>query len=78
LKAALPKTEAGQASFTIYINFYFHLHLNFVSQKKDVEKRGVGAGNEALIVKVKVKVKFTLEQATKSQKGSRGITVLFL
>ena len=29
-------------------------------------------------VKVKVKVKFTLEQATKAQKGSRGITPLFL
>jgi hypothetical protein len=27
---------------------------------------------------VKVKVKFTLEQATKAQKGSRGIAVLFL
>jgi len=26
----------------------------------------------------KVKVKFTLEQATKAQKGSRGIAVLFL
>jgi hypothetical protein len=29
-------------------------------------------------VKVKVKVKFTLEQATKAQKGSRGISLLFL
>ena len=27
---------------------------------------------------VKVKVKFTLEQATKVQKGSRGIAVFFL
>ena len=26
----------------------------------------------------KVKVKFTLEQATKAQKGSRGIAILFL
>jgi len=26
----------------------------------------------------KVKVKFTLEQATKAQKGSRGIAVLFV
>ena len=26
----------------------------------------------------KVKVKFTLEQATKAQRGSRGIAVLFL
>jgi hypothetical protein len=29
-------------------------------------------------VKVKVKVKVTLEQTTKAQRGSRGITVLFL
>ena len=28
--------------------------------------------------KVKVKVKFTLEQATKAQRGSRGIALLFL
>ena len=29
-------------------------------------------------VKVKVKVKFTLEQATKAQRGSRGVAVLFI
>ena len=29
-------------------------------------------------VKVKVKVKFTLEQAMKTQRGSRGIALLFL
>jgi hypothetical protein len=29
-------------------------------------------------IEVKVKVKFTLEQATKSQRGSRGIALLFL
>jgi hypothetical protein len=29
-------------------------------------------------VKVKVNVKFTLEQATKAQKWSRGIALLFL
>jgi len=29
-------------------------------------------------VKVKVKVVFTLEQATKAQRGSRGIALLFL
>jgi hypothetical protein len=28
--------------------------------------------------KVKVKVKFTLEQATKVERGSRGISLLFL
>jgi hypothetical protein len=31
-----------------------------------------------LYVKVKVKVTFTLEQATKAQRGSRGIALLFL
>jgi hypothetical protein len=30
------------------------------------------------ILEVKVKVKFTLEQATKAQRGSRGIPILFL
>jgi len=29
-------------------------------------------------VKGKVKVKFTLEQASKTQRGSRGIAILFL
>jgi hypothetical protein len=29
-------------------------------------------------IKVKVKVKFTLEQAMKAQRGRRGIAVLFL
>jgi len=29
-------------------------------------------------IKVKVKLKFTLEQATKAQRGSRGIALLFL
>jgi hypothetical protein len=31
-----------------------------------------------IIIKVKVKVKFSLEQATKTQRGSGGIAVLFL
>jgi len=30
------------------------------------------------MVKVKVKVKFTLAEATKAQRGSSGITILFL
>jgi hypothetical protein len=30
------------------------------------------------LIKVKVKVKVTLEQATKAQRGSRGIAILFL
>jgi hypothetical protein len=32
---------------------------------------------KVLIHKVKVKVKFTLEQTTKTQRGSRGIAILF-
>jgi hypothetical protein len=35
-------------------------------------------GNQNLKVKVNVKVKFTVEQATKTQTGSRGITLLFI
>jgi hypothetical protein len=31
-----------------------------------------------MFIEVKVKVKFTLEQAVNAQKGSRGIDVLFL
>jgi hypothetical protein len=34
--------------------------------------------DECVEVKVKVKVKFTLEQATKAHRGSRGIALLFL
>jgi hypothetical protein len=41
----------------------------FVLQKKQKEKWGPGG---------KVKVKFTLEQAMKDQKGSRDIALLFL
>jgi len=32
----------------------------------------------SVIIKVKIKVKFTLEQATKAQKVNRGIALLFL
>jgi len=37
---------------------------------------GFNSGFKGL--KVKVKVKFTLEQPTKAQRGSRGIALLFL
>ena len=36
------------------------------------------SGQNFIKSEVKVKVKFTLEQATKVQRGSRGITLLFL
>ena len=35
-------------------------------------------GSSSIIIKVKVKVKFTLEQAMKAQRRSRGIALLFL
>jgi hypothetical protein len=31
----------------------------------------------AILIEVKVKVRFTLEQATKAQRGRRGIALLF-
>jgi len=34
--------------------------------------------SSSIIIKVKVKVKFTLEQATTAQRRSRGTAVLFL
>jgi hypothetical protein len=41
--------------------------------------RGCSArGRKNTFVKVKVKVKVTLEQATKARKGSRGTALLFL
>jgi hypothetical protein len=45
-----------------------------------VAASSLNAFRSELIVKyfkVRVKVKFTLEQATKAQKGSRGIALLF-
>jgi len=43
-----------------------------IAVPKILEDRGIG------MVKVKVKVKFTLEQATKGQRGSRSIALIFL
>jgi hypothetical protein len=34
--------------------------------------------NKLIILKVKVKTKFTVEQTTKALRGSRGIALLFL
>jgi hypothetical protein len=34
--------------------------------------------NDRFLLQVKVKVKFTLEQATKAHKGRRGIALFFL
>ena len=40
--------------------------------------RSLSLRNKYVYTKVKVKVKFTLEQATKAQRRSRGIAPLFL
>jgi hypothetical protein len=49
---------------------------------RDNKVHGVRARNAEIFmfdtVKVKVKVKFSLQQATKTQRGSRGIALLFL
>ena len=50
------------------------------SLKARKEFRCIGSGfyNAARKGKRKVKVKFTLEQATKAQRGSSGVAILFL
>ena len=46
--------------------------MELVSQLVDIKQFGLTS------LYVTVKVKFTLEQATKTQRGSRGIALLFL
>ena len=46
--------------------------LNCVIKKCNI------CASHSLLLLVNVKVKFVLEQATKAQRGSRGIAVLFL
>ena len=41
-------------------------------------QKGLGKKGEGAVESLKVKVKVTLEQATKAQRGSRGIALLFL
>jgi len=48
----------------IYISIYSETFLYFIKLK--------------VMVNVKVKVKFTIDQATKARRGSRGIPPLFL
>ena len=38
----------------------------------------IAGADMMVLVKVKLKVKFTLEQATKAQRGNRGRAILFL
>jgi len=49
-----------------------------VAVPSDMLLRKAGTPRRLLTQKVKVKVKSTLEQATKAQRGSRGIALLFL
>ena len=58
-------------------------YLSNISGKHEVQELQktaiLGTAHIRRIVKVKVKnVKFTLEQATKAQRGNRGIALLFL
>ena len=52
-------------------------HLQTLGSRK-VTRIKLHNEDEQFWVKVKVKVKFTLEQAMKAQRGSRGIALLFL
>jgi hypothetical protein len=71
---------------TVYINcgsfHYSLLHASLVSiycTKLALKFVGVPTTNcTHLQVKVKIKVNFTLEQATRAQRGSRDIALLFL
>jgi len=69
----------GQRSTTVMVGWY-------TTPAASVEITVSGRHNRlnysvivySLHIKVKVKVKFTLEQVTKAQRGSRGRTLLFL
>ena len=50
----------------------FGRHLKWVS-----EHISVGSPYHCVLICVKVKVKFNLERATKAQRGSRGVALLF-
>jgi hypothetical protein len=52
------------------------MHINFGPKNS---REGITWNTqEQTLKKVKIKVKFTLEQATKAQRGSRGTALLFL
>jgi hypothetical protein len=54
-------------------------YRNIVFRKGRCQSSFVQVGNECIYGQIKVneKVKFTLEQVTKAQRGSRGIALLF-
>jgi hypothetical protein len=49
-----------------------------VSEKRKFSYLFFNVISPHLLLTTKVKLKFTLEQATKTQRGSRGVAVLFL
>ena len=56
-------------------------HARYLYIKRNVEKAWDArylSKNTVIYYVIKVKVKFTLEQATKVQRGSRGTALLFL
>ena len=67
-------------SFPVWSKFcviYIYMHIMLSSlwvSCKSVKKRPC----KLFVLRVKVSVKFTLEQTTKSQRWSRGVALLFL
>jgi hypothetical protein len=60
-------------------DFFFHHNRIFPSRINKVGSNVcIFSVFKETVVKVTVNVKFTLQQATKAQRGSRGIAVLFL
>jgi hypothetical protein len=65
------ENQHGTTEFENAFPAFKHLQTHIL----DLTAIGVGF---PLLLKIKVKVDFTLEQATKAQKGSRGTALLFL
>ena len=60
------------------INANLHVSFTFLSNKYNLGEMLMEAAYSAPMWKVKVKVKFSLEQATKAQRWGRFIALLFL
>ena len=56
----------------------FDRKLKFSCLSSDIVLRSEVKEAKGYIIVVKAKIKFTLEQATKAQRGSRSIDILFL
>jgi hypothetical protein len=55
-----------------------HRIINSNGRKKSLKRNKAVQLKESKSTNIKVKVKVTLEQATKAPRGSRGIALLFL